>query len=136
MYCALAVVVCLIGQICCMTTIPPSTHHPHRPHESNEFDQALFYYDALSHQMVMKRGDTCYIEKLKMSTRPQVHTTDGILKLENDLMVLVAKGNHTQMSHDDVLKLSIHVEHMCASQDVFVVSRPHHHHTTTMMPIG
>ncbi|XP_069122543.1 uncharacterized protein [Argopecten irradians] len=133
MYCALAVALCLIGQIYTMTTIP-STHRPHI-HESNEFDQALFYYDALSHEMVMKRGHQCYIQKLRVSSRPQVHTEAGLLKLEDSLMILVAKGNHTLMNHNDVKALSVHVETMCSGLPVYVVSPLHHYHTTTMAPI-
>ncbi|XP_060063176.1 uncharacterized protein LOC132543678 [Ylistrum balloti] len=133
MHFSLFVIVCVIGQIYSMTTIPPS-HRPH-VHESNEFDQALFYYDALSHQMVMKRGNHCYVEKLRNIQRPLVHTTDGLMQLENNLMFLVAKGNHTLMSHGDVLASSVHVEHMCAGLDVYKVSIAHHHHTTTMSPI-
>ncbi|XP_033733255.1 uncharacterized protein LOC117322446 [Pecten maximus] len=135
MYCVLVVAVCLFGQICGMTTFTPTTHR-HHVHESNEFDQGLFYYDAKSHQMVMKLGSRCYIEKLKASQRPQVHTTDGLLKMESNLMFLVAKGTQTQMSHDDVNDLSMHVEHMCAGQDVFVVSHPHHGHTTVPTTMG
>ncbi|XP_060063174.1 uncharacterized protein LOC132543675 [Ylistrum balloti] len=135
MYCVLAISVCLFGQVLSATTMIPSTHRPHH-HEPNEFDQGLFYYDALSHQMVMKLGSNCYIEKLKASQRPQVHTTDGLLKLESNLMFLVAKGTKTQMGHDEVNSLSVHLEHMCGGQDVFVVSHPHHHQTTTMGIIG
>ncbi|OWF35679.1 uncharacterized protein LOC110442638 [Mizuhopecten yessoensis] len=135
MNCALVIAVCLIGQILGMTTIPSPTHH-HHAHESNEFDSAMFYYDAHSHEMVMKLGQNCYIEKLKTSVRPQVHTPEGLLSMENNLMFLVAKGVHKQMSHDDVNGLSMHVESMCAGQDVFVVSRPHHHHSTTVGVIG
>ncbi|XP_033759335.1 uncharacterized protein LOC117341589 [Pecten maximus] len=137
MYCAVAAIaLCLIGQVYTMTTIPPNHSHSPHVHESNEFDQALFYYDALSHEMVMKRGQQCYIERVRGSYRPQVHTPEGLLKMEDNLMFLVAKGNHTQMSHADVKALSVHVETMCAGLDVFVVSPNHyHHHTTTMSPI-
>ncbi|XP_069120104.1 uncharacterized protein [Argopecten irradians] len=136
MFCVLALAFCLVGQICGMTTVSPTGHH--HVHESNEFDQGLFYYDARSHQMVLKLGGKCYIERLKGSVRPQVHTTDGLMKLEGNLMYLVAKGTHTQMSHDDLNDLSVHVEHMCSGLDVFTVAHPHHHTTmpTTMGVIG
>ncbi|OWF35675.1 uncharacterized protein LOC110442636 [Mizuhopecten yessoensis] len=141
MYWSLAVAVCLIGQISGFTvfqeTATPSfldeltTQEPMPPTtqrviDANEFDQALFLYDAPTHQLVMKLGHYCYIHGVTSSSQQLVHTADGLLKFESILMYLVAAGMHTQMTHADAKRLSVPIEHFCRGHDIQVVSRIHH----------
>ncbi|XP_069122542.1 uncharacterized protein [Argopecten irradians] len=124
------VALCVIAQIYAETTTS-KPHHQHN-HEANELDPALFYYDGQTHRLVMKLGNNCYIERITSHQGIDVHTEDGLRAAESKLMLWVARGTKTPMSHDDVLKLSQHVEHMCAGASVYTVSAVHHHHTTTM----
>ncbi|OWF36593.1 uncharacterized protein LOC110441461 [Mizuhopecten yessoensis] len=109
------------------------TAHPttHRPVDSNEFDTATFYYDALSHTMVMHLG-SCYLMKLSAAQQQSVHTQHGLKSIELSLMRIAVNGQKTKITHDQVVAMSVHLSHMCPSQNNFLLHHVVHHHTTTV----
>ncbi|XP_021342001.1 uncharacterized protein LOC110442635 isoform X2 [Mizuhopecten yessoensis] len=106
--------------------MPSTTIRHHNVNDANEFDQALFFYDAPTHQLAMKLGHYCYLHGVTSSQQPLIHTADGLIKFESILMYLVAAGMHTQMTHEDAKTLSRDVEHFCAGHDILVLKRIHH----------
>ncbi|XP_069120352.1 uncharacterized protein [Argopecten irradians] len=105
------------------TTQPPMAN-------SNEFDTATFYYDALSHTMVMHLG-TCYLMKLSSTQQHLVHTQHGLKTIEYMLMRSVINGQRTTLTHEQVVSMSVHLSHMCPAKNNFLVHGGFHHTTTT-----